>query len=100
MDGNINSRDMGLSKLQETAKDREAWRAAVHGAAASDGTERLKTAKHVVKEALCTSLPLHFLHHRQVLRCPIDCTVFNLHLCVNLKQSNKMPFYYNNICSS
>ena len=26
-----NSIDMNLSKLQETAKDREAWRAAVHG---------------------------------------------------------------------
>ena len=26
-----NSTDMGLSKLQEIAKDREAWSAAVHG---------------------------------------------------------------------
>ena len=26
-----NSVDMNLSKLQETVKDREAWRAAVHG---------------------------------------------------------------------
>ena len=31
LDGIINSRDMNLSKLRETAKDRQGWSAAVHG---------------------------------------------------------------------
>ena len=31
LDGISDSMDMNLSKLQETVKDREAWRAVVHG---------------------------------------------------------------------
>ena len=35
MDGVIDSMDMGLSKLQDIVKDREAWHAAVHRVAKS-----------------------------------------------------------------
>ena len=39
------SMDMSLSKMQEMVKDREAWRAAVHGVRRSDRSELLKNNK-------------------------------------------------------
>ena len=63
LDGITDSMDMSLSKLRELVMDREAWRAAVHGVAELDKTERLNKSKGQQRTEWQLGAPV-WLHRR------------------------------------
>ena len=48
LDSITDSMDMGLSKLRETVKDREARRAAFYGVTESDTTKQVTVSPHII----------------------------------------------------
>ena len=81
MDGVTHSMGMSLSRLQEMVKDKEAWRAAVHGSKELDVTEQLSSNSECIHTySFSYSFPLWSLS--QDTKCSsLCCTVRQPVLC-------------------
>ena len=101
LEGIIDSMDMNLSKLREIVKDREAWRAAVHGVTRSqawlgDWTTTTQNVTHFVSNSSFVYNSLHLPHWSQFWR--FKCLMFCPNWC--LKEDFRILWFLFRSCKS
>ena len=73
MDDIVDSMNMNLGKFREIVKDREAWRAAVHGVTESDMNKRLNNSKYLYMYKFYVMLFYYFYWLGHSLKSVVLC---------------------------
>ena len=73
LEGVTDSMEMTLGRLREMVKDREPWRAAVHGVAESDMTEQLNWAELNPKSLIAFEGQRTKIRHKNLVFIHIFC---------------------------
>ena len=87
LEGIIDSMDMSLSRLRGMVKDREAWRAAVHGVTKSCTGQQQQQGKSSKDKFLFLFSPFLFGNLRNSFDCSIICYAENIHGLDLVKES-------------